>query len=543
MKRRHRIALTFCLMLTAVACKRLDLIPENNFTDLNYWTTEEKVKSILNTAYSQMGNSERFFSNEGMSDNAFSGRGDFGGSTSLAAGTYDPALGRILDEWRYHYQGIKTCNLILQNIDQVPMNEDVKARMKAETRFIRALKHFQLTTWFGAVPLLDQDPSLEEALHISRTPKGQVVEYILNELDAAAQHLPINTAYGAADRGRITKGAALALKARVYLYEGRWQDVVNTCESLMNGANGNYALFPSYEGLFLPENENNNEVILDMQYVPEFRTWSNFFDFAPLSVGARLNNLAPTQELVDSYIMLNGKRIDEEGSGYDEDNAYENRDPRMASTVVYDQYQWRRPDGSVQTIYIKPGTAPSSGNASADEYAPGTASSPTGYYWRKYYDPSHGNNFLSGLNLILIRYADILLMYAEAKNELVKLGQEDWDLTVRAIRTRAGFTQAEALNYRADLSQEGLRDLIRNERRSEFAFEGTRIFDIRRWRIAEQVLNGWAHGAKFGPANEDNGYIRANLRTFDSNKHYLWPIPRDERNLNSNLEQNPGWEN
>lgn len=523
------------------ACKPLDLAPENNYTDLTYWTTEAKATSILNTAYSQMSNSTYFFSNEALSDNAYSGRGDFHGSTSLAAGTYDSSLGRLSSEWNYHYEGIKTCNLILQNIDQVPMDEGLKSRMKAEARFIRALKHFQLMTWFGDIPLLDSDPTIEEALAIQRTPKAQVLDFILNELEDVAQILPAKDGYGSADRGRITAGAAIALKARAYLYENRWQDVITTCERLIQGDQyGTYALFPNYGGLFLPQNENNDEVILDIQYVPDFRTWNTMFDMAPLSVGARINMMAPTQELVDNYMMFNGRSIGDPSSGYDEEDPYANRDPRLSHTIAHHLYEWEMPNGSTQTIYTRPGSSP---NNSLDEYAPGSASSPTGYYLRKYYDPTHNAGFAAGLNLILIRYADVLLMYAEAKNELSALSQTDWDLTVRAIRQRAGFTDAYALDYSAAWTQSDIREIIRNERRSELAMEGLRIFDIRRWRTAEVVLNGWAHGAKYGPANEDDGYIRANFRVFDPNKHYLWPIPRDERNLNGNLTQNPGWEN
>ncbi|QNL49370.1 RagB/SusD family nutrient uptake outer membrane protein [Olivibacter sp. SDN3] len=540
----YKTGITALLLLAALSgCKKLDLLPENSFTELNYWTSEAKVNSILNTAYSQMSNSDYFFSNEGLSDNAFSGRGDFNGSTSIAAGTYDPALGRIKSEWQFHYEGIKTCNLIIENIDQVPMDEGIKNRMRAEARFIRALKHFQLMTWFGDIPLLRTDPTREEALEVSRSPKAEALDFILGELEEIVPMLPTNTSYADADKGRITRGAVIALKARVYLYENRWQDVATTCERLIQtDENGSYQLFPNYEGLFLPQNQNNSEVILDIQYVPEFRVWTNMFDLAPISVGARLNNLAPTQELVDSYRMLNGKAINENESGYNEDDPYTNRDPRMAFTIVHHLHEWRRPDGSTQTIYTKPGSTPTGANSS-DEYAPGTVSSPTGYYLRKYYDPTHGPNFRAGLNLILIRYADILLMYAEARNELAQLNQDEWDQSIRALRTRSGFTAEEALAYQPNWTQEDIRQIIRNERRVELAMEGLRIFDIRRWQTAEEVLNGWVHGAKFGPTNEDNGYIRANFRTFDPNRHYLWPIPRDERNLNNNLTQNPGWEN
>src|SRR5690606_4088000 len=156
------------------------LAPENSFTDLNYWTSEAKAEGVLNTAYSQLYYSNYFFYNEGASDNAYNGRGDNAGAASLAAGTYDPSLGRIAQEWDRHYTGIKTCNILLEYIDRVEeIDPATLARMKAEARFIRAFLHFQLMTWFGDVPLLKEDPTIEEAQTISRTPKAEVLAFIL----------------------------------------------------------------------------------------------------------------------------------------------------------------------------------------------------------------------------------------------------------------------------------------------------------------------------------------------------------------------------
>ncbi|MDR7130295.1 hypothetical protein J2X69_002643 [Algoriphagus sp. 4150] len=536
----YTLILSTLTALCCIGCKELDLAPENTFTDLTYWNSEAKAQSVLNTAYSQMFGSNRFFYDEAASDNAFNGRGDTEGAASLAAGTYDPSLGRLQGQWSGNYTGIKTCNILLENIDRVPdMNEDNKARMMAEARFIRAFLHFQLMTWFGDVPLIAQDLTIEEAQIITRTPKEQVLEFIVQELDQVSRILPVRQELPEAERGRITAGAALALKARVHLYEGQWQEVVQATEELISGDSyGSYGLFPSYEGLFLPQNEYNQEDILSLQYVPQFRTWGQFFDMAPLSAGARLNALAPTQELVDSYLTEDGLPISHPHSGYDEENPYANRDPRLTATVVYHLYDWEN-NGARHTIYIKPGTDPDP--SAPDEYVPGSSSTTTGYYTRKYFDPTHLVQFASGLNLMLIRYADILLMHAEAKNELGQMDESTWNLTIQALRNRAGFTASEALQFNSGLAQNEFREIIRNERRVELAMEGLRVFDIRRWGIAEDVLNGWAHGAKFGPPSEDNGYLRVNLRSFDPSKHYLWPIPRDERNINPNLTQNPGW--
>jgi starch-binding outer membrane protein, SusD/RagB family len=527
-----------CLLL--VSCEDLDQAPEDRFTDSNYWTSVDKAQLMLNTAYSQMQTSQNFFYNEGLSDNAYNGRGDNAGAASIGAGLYDPSLGRLKSEWNDRYRGIKSCNVLLENIDKVQdADPAVIERIKAEARFLRAFQHFQLTTWFGDIPLLQKDPSLAEASTISRTSHAEVIQFILSELDAIAPALPKNTQLTATEKGKITIGAAMALKARVLLYEGRWAEVVQVTEKFMTMTYGQYGLFASYEGLFQQANEFSNEDILSIQYVPVVRRWNEFIDMAPISAGSRLNALAPTQELVDSYLMLNGKKINETGSGYNENDPYVNRDPRLTYTVVYDQYNWKEADGSSHIIYIKPGSSPTS--LHPDEYAPGSSSTPTGYFTRKYYDMQHEADLNSSLNLMLFRYADILLMYAEAKNELNQMNSTVWDQTIKVLRSRAGFTNAAALSYNAGLGQAGLKEVIRNERRVEFGMEGLRIFDIRRWKIAEDVLNGYAHGAKFGLSSIDNGYLRVNLRTFDPEKHYLWPIPRDERLINPNLSQNPNW--
>ena len=531
--------LLLALLLGAPACERLDLIPENTFTDESYWTSTDKALVFLNTAYSQLYSSNHFFYNEALSDNAYNGRGDNAGAASIASGTFDASLGRFQNEWNSRYAGIKTTNLLLENIDRVPdMDEGLRERVRAEARFLRAWQHWMLMTWFGDVPLLQQDPSIEEAQTLTRTPRAEVLAFVVNELTEVAAVLPTKDAYGEADRGRATRGAAVALLARVNLYEGNWQEVVRLTEQLMAGEAGDYGLFPSYADLFLPQNEYSQEDIYSLQYVPELRTWGEFFDMAPLSAGARLNALAPTQELVDSYLTLNGEMIGEADSGYDENDPYVNRDPRLTATVVYDGYEWEDVDGSTHTIYIAPGSDP---GGAVDEYAPGSSASPTGYYTRKYFDPNHQSGLSSGLNLMLIRYADVLLMYAEARLELGAFDEGVWNTTIRPLRERAGFTDPAALAFDATLSTEELRTEIRNERRVELAMEGLRIFDIRRWRIGEEVLNGYAHGARFGPTTTDNGYLRADQRSFDPAKHYLWPIPRDERLINPNLSQNPGY--
>ncbi|MBS1567247.1 MAG: RagB/SusD family nutrient uptake outer membrane protein [Bacteroidetes bacterium] len=524
------------------SCKKLDLAPSDRFTELTFWQSDQNVNNALNNVYHGIYNGSYVFYNDGLSDNAFNKLAGSTNADAISSGNFTASLPRFQNDWAFYYGGIKSCNIFLANVDKnTTLSDALKNRMKAETRFVRAWLHFNLMNWWGDVPLLKADITPDEAKTISRTPKADVLKFILDELDAVAAVLPTRDQYADADNGRVTKGAALALKVRVLLYQGnRMADVVAVCEQLMNGAAGSYSLAPNYTDLFSDKtvNKKNTESIFSLQYVPALKTWGDYIDFAPISVGARTGGLSPTQELVNDYIMLNGLGIAEAGSGYDESNPYTGRDPRLAATIVYDKYPWKNPDGSTQTIYIKPGSTPA-GQSAANEYSTAGQGSSTGYYWRKYFDPNYtAPGFSSGLNLHLLRYAEVLLSYAEAKNSLGQMTADVWNKTIRLTRQRAGFTASGALDFPGTAN---MASIIMRERRSEFAFEGLRVDDIRRWKIAETVMNGWAHGAKYDNPAIDNGYIRAQLRTFDKNKHYLWPVPPSERALNANLTTNPGY--
>lgn len=527
-----------CVVLAsfATSCNELDLAPTNKFTDLNYWTSDAKATAVLSMAYSQMMTSSYFFADERLSDNLYEGRGN-SDEKLITSGQANVTLSRFANDWSNCYAGIKTCHTFLENVDRVPdMDETLKSRMKAEARFIRAMLFFRLANNYGDVPLFDHAITVEEANSISRSPKADVIAFVRSELNDIVGTLPTQQEYSASDKGRITKGAAMTLLARTYLYENNYSEVASICEKIINGDYGEYTLFSSYSGLFLPENEYNSEVILDMGYLVNMRTWMEMYDGIPLSVGGRVNGFAPTQELVDDYIMMNGKAIDDAGSGYKEDDPYVNRDPRLQATIVYHGYQWTDGDGKTTTIYIKPGSSEEAGAANLDEYVgPGQNSTATGYYLRKWFDSTAPEGMNSGLNLILMRYADVLLMYAEAKMELGQMDETVWDKTIRPIRERAGFKDASALNY----PESGdLRTIVRRERRCELAIEGLRLYDIRRWKTIETVLNGYPHGARFG-ANDT--YIQLDKRTFDPNRDYLFAIPQSQRDINENLTQNPGY--
>jgi hypothetical protein len=540
MKYFKKLFIAMLAVMAVSSCKKLELVPTNKFTDQDFWTTSINVNNALNNNYSLMYNSNLYFYNDDMSDNAYSS-----GNDPIATGSFNASTAKFINDWKYYYSAINSCNLFLANVDlNKTLGADVIARMKCEVRFIRAWDYFNLMKWWGDVPLITSVITPDQAKVINRSPRATVLSFVTSELEACAAGLPSKDQYSAADNGRITNGAALALEARVLLYEGnRMQDVVTICEKLMNNPStyGNYSLVADYGSLFsnATVNKTNTETMLALQYSEGTtgRAWSEDFDFAPISTGARVNSLAPTQELVNDYIMTNGKPITDATSGYDENNPYVNRDPRLTATIVYDQYKWLNPDGTTQIIYIKPGSDPN--KPPLNEYAPGNeAVSQSAYYWRKYFDPNHLPGFVSGLNLHMIRWAEVLLDYAEAENSLGQMNANVWSKTIMVLRQRAGFTDANALNYPGNSD---MTNIIRRERRTELAMEGLRTEDIRRWKLSETVLNGYAHGAKFGDPSVDDGYIRVQLRHFDATKNYLWPIPQSELNLDKNLTQNPGY--
>jgi hypothetical protein len=382
---------------------------------------------------------------------------------------------------------------------------------------------------FGDIPYFTKTITIAESQSIPRTPKAQVVENILAELNNVIDNNYLPESYSGDDKGRITRYAAMGLKARILLFESRWAEVKATTEQII----GKFTLFPSYEGLFYAANEGNSEVILDIQYMLTTREHNVEYLFIPPSMGG-YSAIAPLQELVDSYIATDGQPISS-SADYSEADPYNNRDPRLAATIIYTGNSYLMADGTKKAINCDKG-------ANKDGYGFSSDCTPTGYYLKKYWDKDHSTivNLASGLNIILIRYADILLMNAEANAELGTLNQSVWDLTIKPIRARAGFTKSSALEYPG--AGADLINIVRRERRSELAFEGLRYNDIVRWKTAETALNGWCHGLKTNDVvGTDNGYVRVEKRTFDKTKHYLWPIPQTERDLNKNLSQNPNW--
>ncbi|MGQ1891614.1 RagB/SusD family nutrient uptake outer membrane protein [Thermophagus sp. OGC60D27] len=529
-------SLLFLLILSG-GCVKLDVAPADQFTDETYWTSAEKAASLLNIAYRQMNNPGRVFRDERLSDNLYNGYGN-DDVRVISNGQANASTSLFNNVWSDCYSGIKTTHTFLANIDRVDMDESLRNRMMAEARFIRAFLFFQLTNWYGNVPFFTQDIDLETAKTIYPTSQSEIVAWIHEELEDIAEILPTKDEYAEEDRGRITCGAAIAFNARVALNFNEFELVKEYTDKLVNSAEyGSYSLFPNYQELFYKKNEYNEEIILDIQYVPEDRTWGEISRYVPFSLpNVQFTQACPTQSLIDSYLMKDGSRWNETK------DPYEDRDPRMDMTIVRHNSTITTKDDITYTVNVDPND---SENNSNDRIGRENGTQ-TGYFYRKYYDPNPeawtaGTSWSCNINFVTLRFADVLLMYAEAINELGEMDAAVWDKTIKVLRQRAGFDNTPlALDFPGG-SQEELRAIIRNERRVELALEGSRVYDIRRWRTAEVVLNEPYRGAKFDMSSGNLDYYNYETGSFNKDRDYLWAIPRQQNIINPNLGQNPGY--
>lgn len=531
-------SLFLCMTLFA-GCVGLDVNPTDKFTDGTYWTSEEKAASLLNMAYRQMNTPAWIFRDERLSDNLYNSYGN-DDVRVIASGQADASTNLFNNIWTDVYGGIKTTHTFLANVDRVPnMDTELKERMKAEARFIRAFLYFQLTNWYGDVPFFTKDIDLETAKTISPTPQAEIASWIHTELETIAEILPTREEYAEADRGRITAGAAVAFNARVALNFNEWDKVKTYAGALINTDEyGNYDLFPNYLQLFFRANQYNEEIILDIQYVTDQRTWGEISNYVPFSLpGVQFTLASPTQSLVDTYLMKDGSKWDETK------DPYEGRDPRMDMTIARHGSTITRKDGTSYTINVNPNDA---NNQSNDRIGRENGTL-TGYFYKKYYDPNAaawtgGTSWSCNINFITLRYADVLLMYAEAMHELGEMNADVWEKTIKRLRRRAGFDETSAaLDFPNAVDTETLRQIIRDERRVELALEGMRIYDIRRWETAHVVLNQPFKGAKFDMSSGTLDYYTYKNNMFNIDRDYLWAIPRQQIIINPKLGQNPGY--
>jgi hypothetical protein len=517
-------SLLFLLFATA-GCKKelLDTQPTNKYNEGNFWESEAAVEAALSGCYSAL-TSDGLFGGEATplweetaTPNAYNYSNSMGFDL-IAEGRQQSSNGGIIAQrWHDSYVGIGRCNTFLANVDRVEMSETTKTRMKGEAHFLRGLYYFMLENYYGGVPLILDPPNLETQADLPRTPREEVVAQVIKDLDSAALVLPLK--YSKGDVGRATKGAAMALKARVLLYEAsplfyssndpsKWKAAADAAKEVMDLAGTGYTLYSDYRGLFLPQNENNKEVIFDVQYI--FPGLGTSFDL----IGKQYNTNAPLLNLAEAYDMNNGLPITDAASGYDPAKPYANRDPRLYGTIFF-------PGDTLMEVKVT-----------------NSRFAVTGFGMKKYtiYDkgpaPAGQSDLKSGqseTNFIILRYADVLLMYAEALNEFSGPSPEVYN-ALNKVRQRVDMPEIDPSV--TPYTQAELREIIRHERRIELAGEGLYYNDIRRWKTAEIVLNA--------PIKTYDG-SQIEVRTFDPSRDYFWPIPLTETDLNPALEQNPGY--
>lgn len=491
----------------------LDRKPLNNLDEKQFWQNEQQAIQGVTAIYAVLQNSGVY--GDYVLNDMYTPIADEteGGQINLGLHTAD--YGKFSTKWTSLYLGINRANIALKRIPSILMNESLKKRLLAEAKFLRALFYFNLIDFYGDVPLYVDEIEVTTANKL-RTPVKEIQEQIISDLKEAIPDLEI--VYSVSDIGRVTQGAAKALLGKVYLYAQEYDLAAEVLDELIsNKAKYGYDLLANYADVFNYHNENNKEVIFDVQFVGPKLGEGSLLDYylGNLSCnGTGGNNTScPTVELLDSYCCVDGLPITE-SELYDPNNRYENRDKRLDMTIMRPGSYFK----DLEYAYpLRPGY-----------YVKGRTR--TGLMWRKYVVEDEGSAHQDDpQNFIVIRYADVLLMYAEAANEILSNPDESIYSAINSVRERAGIKALEI----GSCTKDRMRELIRQERKVEFACEGLYYSDIRRWKIAETELNGVSFKDLLG-----NVYV---TRVFDGSKHYLWPIPQQELDMNKNLTQNPGY--
>lgn len=567
-------AIGFC------ACEKKDLLDPKPNTNLNEETTfSDSTRTIdfLFGFYADIGFSfsyRRYTYTSNISAGTAEGCDEavhrLAGGTQPFVALFNGTLNQNFTEpymhiWTRPWTNIRRANVFLANIDGAPISDGLKRQTKAEARFLRAWYYSILLKNFGGVPLLgDEVFEPDVKFEKGRNSYEECVNYIISEIEAAANDLP--TEYNAQNYGRITKGACLAVKSRVLLYaasplfnggsiatdenvkkltayptsdQQRWQRAADAAKAVIDM--GLYSLYednttaPGFGFNRVFQLRKNAEFILAGMQAPG-KVMEGFA--LPKSRNNGTTQTAPSQNLAEAFGMRNGKTLTDPISGFDPNNPFVNRDPRFNYTFIYNGTLWYTPGSGNKTAINTYNLAPNDGY--------GSVTWATGYWWRKMMDDNTSQ--IAGPNservLPLIRYAETLLNYAEASNEMGNTAIAYDQL--KLIRKRAGILEGDgSYGLKAGMTKEEMREVLYNERQVELAYEDHRYWDVRRWKIAQQTQNVDMRAMKITKNGNNYTYetvpISANVRHTFRDAYYLFPIMQSEIAKNPNLLQNPGY--
>lgn len=564
-----RIVILFvgcCLGLSS--CYDLDLNPLSSASNENWYSSETEIEMSINDFY----RSEFWYmDNEDKTDN-FTYRES---PSEVIKGTLNGQSKDVTDLWARQYKAIARANVVLTNMDkaaEMGISEAKVKRYEAEALFQRACCYARLVTYFGDVIYVDKGVDIDEAFKMGRTPKSEIIPLIYADYDKAIAALPEE--YTGLESQRATKGAALALKARFAMYMGDWEIVSDATKQCMDL--GIYRLHPSYANLFLSTTKNSVESIFLLPRSIELKvTLGNWTVMNEISRNCGgWGAFTPSWDLFASYTCTDGLPIDESPL-FDPHNPFKNRDPRCTATIVeFDTphlgfiFSPHPDDAQVKNLNTGKMQKNNDARVSA-QFA-----SFNGLLWKKGIDETWLENGKdTDPDYIIIRYADVLLMYAEAKIELGQIDQSVLD-AINQVRARAygvDYTQTSGYPAVTTTDPQELRTILRTERRVEFAKEGLRYMDLVRWRIAGKALGRPNYGMLypvsllqekvvdkglwFWPdtpqidedgisdfsAMEQAGLIAPLSQRIWNDRQYLWPVPTKEVLINENIKQNPGY--
>jgi hypothetical protein len=570
------IALSSILIFDA--CDEYEEAPIERFTiDYVFSKTDslgEKAQRYLNTIYYAMNSGHNRVDGDYLdaaSDDAVSSSLYDSEVYRLASGQYTSANPVGVEmEWSKYYTAIRQANTFIMHIDDVPLmakfinaNNDtlpMTGVWKAEARFLRAYFYFELLKRYGGIPIVRDVPyELKDDLEIPRSSFGDCVQYIMDELDLAFDSLRTAPLEDPGGTGHVvTQGAAKALQCHLLLYAAsplfnerpvennnpligylsydpeRWKAAADSAGSFMNTYQGIYTLGRLFNGTFLNDYSNSYKEVIFFRQGSRGQSIEKIngplgFSGTNQSTG----QTSPTQNLVDAFPMLDGKAINDPTSKYNysfSQSMYDNRDPRLNYTVLHNGSSWLN-----KTLETYAGGAHNPTSA--------TQTTKTSYYLRKFMGNFEKvDNYADELHVwILFRYAEILLNFAEAQNEYAGPSNEVYQAIID-LRKRAGIEAGNDNLYglKANMTKDEMREIIHNERRIEMAFEEQRYWDIRRWRMAEEIFKQPLYGLSIAGSSGILTFSRTPVASisFDP-KRYLYPIPYAEVIKNRNMVQNP----